>query len=90
MPSSPASAAVLRGGLGEAERILGDADVEMLGHVAPSQHRAERLADRRGAAQRTARPLHPGRNARQFLLGGGQQLRAFVGPLLGQQQRLSG
>ena len=45
------------GVLGEAEGIVGDADLEMLGHVAPSQHRADRLADRRGAVQRTARPL---------------------------------
>src|SRR6201981_2551023 len=46
------------GVLGEAERLVGDADVEMLGHVAPSEHRADRLADRRGTVQRTARPLH--------------------------------
>ena len=31
--------------LGEAERIVGDADVEMLGHVAPSQHRPDGLAN---------------------------------------------
>jgi hypothetical protein len=37
--------------LGEAEGIVGDADLEMLGHVAQSQHRADCLADRRGAAQ---------------------------------------
>ena len=37
------------GVLGEAERLVGDADLEMLGHVAPSQHRTDRLADRRGA-----------------------------------------
>ena len=55
--------------LGEAERLVGDADLEMLGHVAPSQHRADRLADRRGTAQRTARPLYAGRNARELLFG---------------------
>jgi hypothetical protein len=71
--------------LGEAERIVGDADLEMLGHVAPSQHCADGLADRRSAVQRTARPLHAGCNARQLLPGGGQQLRAFAGPLFGQQ-----
>src|SRR5438105_894826 len=43
------------GVLGEAEGLVGDADVEMFGHVAPSQHRAGGLADRRGAAQWTAR-----------------------------------
>jgi hypothetical protein len=30
--------------------------------VAPPQYGADGLADRRGAAQRTARPLHAGRN----------------------------
>ena len=49
--------------------LFGVADLEMLGHVASSQHRPNRLADRRGAAQRTACPLHAGRNARQLLLG---------------------
>jgi len=44
--------------LGKAERLVGDADLEMLGHVAPSQHRADGLADRRSAVQRAARPLH--------------------------------
>jgi len=34
---------------GEAERVVADADLEMLGHVAPSQHCADGLADRRGA-----------------------------------------
>jgi hypothetical protein len=58
---------------------------EMLGHVAPSQHRANGLADRRGAAQWTARPLHARRDAREVFLGGGQQLGAFAGPLFGQQ-----
>ena len=77
------------GVLGEAERIVGDADLEMLGHVALSQHCADRLADRRGAAQRTARPLHAGCDARQLLLGGGQQLGAFAGPLFGQQRVLA-
>jgi hypothetical protein len=77
------------GVLGEVEGIVGDADVEMLGHMAPSQHRADRLADRRGAVQRTARPLHAGCNAREILLGGGQQLRAFAGPLFGQQRVLA-
>jgi hypothetical protein len=72
--------------LGEAERVVGDADLEMLGHVAPSQHRADGLADRRGAAQWTARPLHAGLDARQLLLGAGQQLRAFTGALFGQQR----
>src|SRR5258705_1990309 len=75
--------------LGEAERIIGDADVEMLSHVAPPQHCANRLADRRGAAQWTARPLYAGRNAREVVLGGGQQLRAFAGPLFGEQRVLA-
>ena len=61
----------------------------MLGHVAPSQHRADRLADRRGAAQRLARPLHAGLDAGQLLLGGGQQFAPFAGPLLGQQRVLA-
>jgi hypothetical protein len=52
-------------------------------------HRADRLADRRGAAQRTARLLHAGRDARQLVLGDGQQLRAFAGPLLGEQRVLT-
>jgi hypothetical protein len=56
MPSSAASAASAEGILGEGERIGGDADLEMLGHVAPSQHCTECLADRRGAVQWTARP----------------------------------
>ena len=77
------------GVLGKAERHVGDADLEMLGHVTPSQHGADRLADRRGAVQRTARPLHLGLDARELLLGGGHQLRAFAGPLLGQQRVLA-
>ena len=60
----------------------------MLGHVALSQHCADRLADRCGAAQRTARPLHAGRDARQLLFGGGQQFGAFAGPLFGRQRVL--
>ena len=59
------------GVLGEAERVVGDADLEMLGHVAPSQHRADGLADRRSAEQRAARPLHARHNERELLLGGG-------------------
>jgi len=77
------------GVLGEAERVVGDADLEMLGHVAPAQHRTDRLADRRGAAQRTARPLHAGRDAREVVFGAGQQLRAFAGPLFGEQRVLA-
>ena len=48
---------------------------------------AERVSDElsgrdgRGAAQRTARPLHAGRDARELVLGAGQQLGAFAGPL---------
>src|SRR5438105_8365634 len=38
------------------------------------------------AAQWITRALHAGRNARQLLLGGGQQLGAFAGPLFGQQR----
>jgi hypothetical protein len=75
--------------LGEAEGIVGDADLEMLGHVAPSQHRADGLADRLGAAQRTARPLHAGRDAREVVFGAGQQLRAFADALFGQQRILA-
>jgi hypothetical protein len=77
------------GVLGKAERHVGDADLEMLGHVTPSQHGADRLADRRGAVQRTARPLHARCNARELLLGGRQQLGAFAGPLFGQQRVLA-
>ena len=61
----------------------------MLGHVAPAQHRADGLADRRGAVQRTARPLHAGCNAREFVRGDGQQLGAFAGSLFGQQRVLA-
>jgi hypothetical protein len=53
--------------LGEAERIVGDGGLEMLGHVAPSQHCTDGLADCRDAAQRTARPLHAGCNARELV-----------------------
>jgi hypothetical protein len=38
------------------------------------------------AAQRTARPLHAGWNARQLLFGGAQQLGAFAGALFGEQR----
>jgi hypothetical protein len=55
--------------LGKAERLVGDADLEVFGRVAPSQYRTNRLTDDRGAAQRTARPLHAGCNARELLLG---------------------
>ena len=74
---------------GEAERVVADADLEMLGHVAPSEHRADGLADRRGAAQRLARPLHAGLDAREVVLGDGQQLFAFAGPLRSQQRVLA-
>src|SRR6516162_242838 len=63
------------GVLGEAETIVGDADLEMLGHVAPSQHGADRLADRRGAAQRPARLLHAGGNTCERLLGRSEERR---------------
>jgi hypothetical protein len=49
------------GVLGEAERLVADGDLEMLGHVAPSQHHADGLADRRGAAQWPTRLLARGR-----------------------------
>ncbi len=39
--------------------------------------------------QRIARPLHAGRDAGELLLGGGQQLGAFAGPLFGQQRVLA-
>ena len=51
-------------------------------------HCSDRLADRCGAAQRTARPLHAGRDAREVLFGDGQQLLAFAGPLFGKQRVL--
>ena len=75
--------------MGEAERLVGDADLEVLGHMAPSEHRTNRLADRRGAAQRPARPLHAGRNARELPFGDSQQLGAFAGALFGQQRVLA-
>jgi hypothetical protein len=49
------------------------------------RHRTDRLADRRGAAQRTAHPLHAGLDAREVFFGDGQQFLAFAGPLFGQQ-----
>jgi hypothetical protein len=51
------------GVFGEAERVLADADLEMLGHVAPSQHCADRLADRRGAPRSGLRARCARRNA---------------------------
>ena len=57
---------------GEAERFVVDVDLKMLGRAAPAQYRADRLADRRGAAQRPARPLHLGLDACEVLLGDGQ------------------
>jgi hypothetical protein len=41
------------------------------------------------APRRTARPLHAGRDARQLVLGDRQQLRAFAGPLFGEQRVLA-
>src|SRR6201981_2785095 len=41
------------------------------------------------APQWTARPLHAGRDARELLLGGGQQLGAFAAALFGQQRVLA-
>ena len=61
----------------------------MLGHVAPAQHRADRLADRCGVAQWLACPLHAGRDAREVVRGDGQQFRAFASPLFGQQRVLA-
>src|SRR5580704_5462490 len=41
------------------------------------------------AAQWTARPLHAGGDAREVVLGDGQQLFAFAGPLRSQQRVLA-
>src|SRR5437879_5558391 len=43
----------------------------------------------RARCTRTARPLHADCNARELVLGGGQQLRAFAGALFGQQRVLA-
>src|ERR1700730_17117721 len=87
MPSSAASAAMLRGFWAK----LNASSVMLMWKCLAMWRRPSTaaLADCRGAAQRTARPLHAGRNARELLFGGGQQLRAFAAPLFGQQRVLA-
>src|SRR5580700_3616656 len=102
MPSSAASAAVLRGfwaklNVSSVMLIWKCLAMWRRPRTAPTawpiaaapRSGLRALADRRGAAQRTARPLHAGRDARQVVLGGGQQLLAFAGPLFGQQRVLA-
>jgi hypothetical protein len=57
----------------EAERAVGDRDVEVFGHLALAEYGTERLADGRGSTQRVACSLHSGPNARRILFGGRQQ-----------------
>ena len=71
------------------EAVVGDPDLEVLGHLAPAQHRADRLADRRRAAQRLARPLDARLDAAQVLLGRLQQLLPLARPLGGQERVLA-
>src|SRR5580700_1932101 len=87
MPSSAASVAMLRGVWAKVKV----SSVMLIWKCLAMwrRHSTDRLADRRGAAQRTARPLHADRDACELLLGDGQQLRAFAGPLFGQQRVLA-
>ena len=70
----------------EAERVVGDRDVEVFGHLALAEYGGERLADGRCSTQRVVCSQHPGANARQILFGGRQQFVALTGTFLPQQR----
>jgi hypothetical protein len=67
------------------EGVIGDGQREVLGHLAPADHRPDRMADGGGAAQRVFCPLHAGLDAGEVGLGRGQRLLALAGPFLDQQ-----
>ena len=50
----------------EAERVVGDGDVEVFGHLALAEYGAECLADGRRSTQRVTGSPHSGANARQI------------------------
>ena len=70
--------------LGQA--VIGDGQFEGLGHLAPLEDGSDRQADLGLAGQGAA--LAPGRHddAREVALGGGQQILALAGALLGQRR----
>src|SRR6266436_8225945 len=89
MPSSAASAAMLRGFWAK----LKVSSVMLIWKCLAMWRRPSTAPTAwpiaRGAAQRLARPLHAGLDAREVVLGDGQQLFAFAGPLRSQQRVLA-
>ena len=84
MPSVAASAAisvVLRAKL---KARIGDVEIEMLGHLVPVDHRADRERDLGGAAQRIALAGDGRLDAGEIALGGGEQVFALAGALGGE------
>ena len=68
----------------EAEGGIGDLQIEMLGHLALVDHRADRERDFGGAAQRVALAGDGGLDASEVALGGGEQILALAGALSGE------
>ena len=69
--------------------MVGDRQLEVLGHLALAQDGADRLADLAGATQRVLLPRHPGLDPAQVGLGQRQQFVALAPAFLGQQRVLA-
>src|SRR5215813_7756017 len=79
-----ASATSLSGGdvlglAGKAKAVVGNVESEVLGHFVPVEHRPDFETDGGRAAQRLALAGHCRGDARQFALGGGEQILAPAG-----------
>src|SRR6478736_59693 len=68
----------------EAERIVGDGQDEVLGHLMPIEHRTGGEADLVGAAQRFGLAGDSFGHLAQVGFGGGQQVQTFAGTLGGE------
>ena len=69
---------------GEGERLVGDLEVKVLGHLELVAHLAHPQRDLVLAAQRPALTAGGRGDGLQFFFGGRQQLVAFAGALVGQ------
>ena len=70
----------------EAQVIVGDGDLEVLGDLAAAEHGADRQADLGGAAQWLAGAPNAGLDGDQLLLGGVEQLATLAGALGGKRR----
>ena len=74
---------------GEAQRMVGDGDVEVLGDLAAAEHGTDGSADRACSTQRSALALNAGLDGLQIVLGCGEQFVSFAGPLFGKSDVLA-